>query len=264
MKIENVEQAMQHKRYTQVLKDLLYQLADDELTLGHRDSEWLGLSPDIEGDVAFSSIAQDEVGHAAFYFERLHELGEQDPDHLAFARPISLRRNAVLLERGNGDWAFSIARHYLYDIFDDLRLSALVESSYLPLAQGAVKIKREEYYHLLHMHLWFTRLGQAGGEAKERLERAMRKIWQDIDGLLSFGTYEQELIEFGIMSITPLQIRTKWCEIIEKSCQEAGIAWPGPYPKGQINGRLGQHTEELDQLMGTMSEVYHLDPSARW
>ena len=81
---------------------LLYQLADDELVVGHRDSEWLGLAPHIEEDVAFSSIAQDEVGHATLYYRLLEELGEGRADDLAFLRPAAQRRNAVLLERPTG------------------------------------------------------------------------------------------------------------------------------------------------------------------
>ena len=35
--------------------DLLYRLADDELIIGHRDSEWTGLAPILEEDIAFSA-----------------------------------------------------------------------------------------------------------------------------------------------------------------------------------------------------------------
>ena len=43
---------------------LLIEYADDELILGWRDSEWTGIAPSLEEDVAFSSIAQNEIGHA--------------------------------------------------------------------------------------------------------------------------------------------------------------------------------------------------------
>jgi ring-1,2-phenylacetyl-CoA epoxidase subunit PaaC len=45
------------------LRALLLALGDDELIIGHRHSEWTGHAPHIEEDVAFSSIAQDEIGH---------------------------------------------------------------------------------------------------------------------------------------------------------------------------------------------------------
>ena len=45
-------------------QQLLLEIADDELILGWRDSEWTGIAPLLEEDVAFSSIAQNEIGHA--------------------------------------------------------------------------------------------------------------------------------------------------------------------------------------------------------
>ncbi|HYU57528.1 MAG TPA: Phenylacetic acid catabolic protein, partial [Actinomycetota bacterium] len=47
---------------------LLLALADDELIIGHRHSEWTGWAPHIEEDLAFSSIAQDEMAHARLLY----------------------------------------------------------------------------------------------------------------------------------------------------------------------------------------------------
>src|SRR5690606_28335824 len=112
-----------------------------------------------------------------------------DSDRLAFGREANRRRNAVVLERPNGDWAYTIARHFFYDVFDQIRLEALSTSGYVPLAHGVTKIRREEHYHLLHMRLWFTRLGSAGGEAEARMRRAIRDLWPDIGGLFSLGMW---------------------------------------------------------------------------
>ncbi|TCS96849.1 1,2-phenylacetyl-CoA epoxidase subunit PaaC [Hazenella coriacea] len=248
----------------QVLRDWLFQLADDEFTIGHRDSEWLGLCPDIEGDVAFSSIAQDEIGHALFYYELLHQCGEKDPDQLAFARSIEERRNAILLERTNGDWAYSIARHFFYDLFDHLRLEAMLSSTHTPLAQGVAKMKREETYHLQHMKLCFVRLGQAGGEARERLEKAIESIWPDVKGLFCFGPHEQQLLEMGIISESSDQIQDKWQGQIRQTFVEANLTYPGDFPVPQQEGRLGEHSQDLSDLLDTVTEVYRLEPLTRW
>ncbi|RAL26944.1 1,2-phenylacetyl-CoA epoxidase subunit PaaC [Thermoflavimicrobium daqui] len=264
MKVANAKQAQEDQDYHRVLCEFLFQLADDELTLGHRDSEWLGLSPDIEGDVAFSSIAQDEVGHAVFYFDLLHELGEKNPDQLAFARPLTERRNATLLERENGDFAYSIVRHYLYDVFDSCRLEAIEQSSYQPLAQGAIKIRREEYYHRLHMSAYLNRLGQAGGEAKKRLEKAIHDIWPEIGGLFCWGEYENKLFEYGIISISVKELQERWIMQVKSTLLKAGLPWPGDWPKVKRDGRKGEHSPDLAKLLSTMSEVYQSDPSARW
>ncbi|HVB10467.1 MAG TPA: Phenylacetic acid catabolic protein, partial [Bacillota bacterium] len=88
--------------------------ADDELMLGHRDSEWTGLAPHVEADVALSSLAQDEMAHAAALYGLL---APADPDALACGRPLADYRHARLVEVGGRDFAFSVIRQYLYDIF---------------------------------------------------------------------------------------------------------------------------------------------------
>ncbi|MCL6600021.1 MAG: phenylacetate-CoA oxygenase subunit PaaC [Alicyclobacillus macrosporangiidus] len=252
-----------------VLVDCIYQLADDELTLGHRDSEWLGLAPDVEEDVAFSSIAQDEVGHAAFYYEILEGLGEGTPDALAFDRPLEQRRNARLLERPNGDWAFTVLRHMLYDAWDSVRLMALVGSTVPALSQGAAKMLREERYHRMHMEMWVASLGQAGGEAKERLEAALRAIALDIPDLLSFGGCGQTLWSEGILTEPLDALRSHWLREVQPVLTAAGLDLSILTPELDSDapvagGRTGHHTPELKGLLQTMGSVHRLDPAARW
>ena len=43
---------------------LLLSMADDETVIGWSDSEWTGIAPLLEEDVAMSSLAQDELGHS--------------------------------------------------------------------------------------------------------------------------------------------------------------------------------------------------------
>jgi ring-1,2-phenylacetyl-CoA epoxidase subunit PaaC len=38
---------------------LITSMADDALILGHRNSEWTGLGPIMEEDIAFSSMSKD-------------------------------------------------------------------------------------------------------------------------------------------------------------------------------------------------------------
>src|SRR5213075_1285313 len=101
---------------------LLLTLADDELILGWRDSEWTGIAPTLEEDVAFSSIAQNEIGHArALYELAAGDLGT-DADSLAFDREPSEYRSTLLVEQRRMDWAHTIARHFLYETADEIRL----------------------------------------------------------------------------------------------------------------------------------------------
>jgi ring-1,2-phenylacetyl-CoA epoxidase subunit PaaC len=150
--------------------------ADDELILGHRDSEWTGFAPMLEEDLAFSSIAKDEIGHAALIYGLLATFTGDSPDFLALERPVNGYLHAALVERPNGDWAHTIARHYLYDLADAVRVEALCGSSYAPLAGIARKMSREEQYHRMHGETWWDRLANGTAESRERLVAAVREV----------------------------------------------------------------------------------------
>jgi ring-1,2-phenylacetyl-CoA epoxidase subunit PaaC len=137
----------------------LLEIADDELILGWRDSEWTGIAPMLEEDVAFSSIAQNEIGHArALYELAARELGAT-ADELAFdRRPDEYRCSRLVQLRLVPDWAATIARHHLYETDDAERLAALKASDDPEVAGLAAKIDREEAYHRMHAQMWFDRL----------------------------------------------------------------------------------------------------------
>jgi ring-1,2-phenylacetyl-CoA epoxidase subunit PaaC len=138
-------------------QELLLQLADDELIVGWRDSEWTGIAPFLEEDVALSSIAQNEIGHA----RAIYELLSDDPDALAFDRKPDEYVCAPLVElRLVPDWARTIARRVLYEAADELRLEQLKASSDAGVAGLAAKIDREETYHRMHAQMWANRLAE--------------------------------------------------------------------------------------------------------
>jgi ring-1,2-phenylacetyl-CoA epoxidase subunit PaaC len=148
---------------------LLLEIADDELVLGWRDSEWTGIAPVLEEDVAFSSIAQNEIGHARAIYQLLSE----DADALAFDRPPEEYRCSQLVElRFVPDWAMTIARRVLYEAADELRLDRLKASADPAVAGLAAKIDREEAYHRMHAEMWRDRLA-----GEPRFRDAVDELW---------------------------------------------------------------------------------------
>ncbi len=141
----------------EVQKTLL-QIADDELILGWRDSEWTGIAPLLEEDVAFSSIAQNEIGHARALYELVARERGTTADELAFDRAPDEYRCSTLVEHRLLDWEKTIARHYLYEMADAERLEQLKLSGDPEVAGLAAKIDREEAYHRMHAQMWFDRL----------------------------------------------------------------------------------------------------------
>ena len=186
--------------------ELLLELADDELILGWRDSEWTGIAPFLEEDVAFSSIAQNEIGHArALYELAARDLGT-DADALAFDRRPEEYRCAPLVQLRRLEWARTIARHWLYETADAVRIAALKASDDVEVAGLAGKIEREEIYHRLHAEMWIERL-LAASEGRTRLEEAVLELWPYGLGVLegdlreSFADRVRERLPFGLPEV---------------------------------------------------------------
>ena len=163
--------------------DLLLSIADDELILGWRNSEWTGIAPFLEEDVAFSSIAQNEIGHArALYELAAAELGTT-ADELAFDRKPEEYRCAPLVKLRRLEWARTIARHWLYETADEIRLAELKASDDPEIAGIAAKMDREETYHRMHAEMWVDRL-LSTGDGRSRLNEAVDELWPYALGVL--------------------------------------------------------------------------------
>ena len=166
--------------------DLLLELADDELILGWRNSEWTGIAPFLEEDVAFSSIAQNEIGHARALYELVAAEQGSTADRLAFDRPPGEYRCAPLVELRRLEWAWTVARHWLYELADELRLEQLKASDDPAVAGLAAKMDREETYHRLHADMWITRLLSVA-EGRQRLDESADGLWPYALGVLDEG-----------------------------------------------------------------------------
>jgi ring-1,2-phenylacetyl-CoA epoxidase subunit PaaC len=205
----------------------LLALADDELFLGWRESEWTGIAPMLEEDVAFSSIAQNEIGHARALYQLV--VGEDgDADELAFDRQLDEYRCAPLVELRLMDWAHTIARRWLYETADEIRISALKSDSDPAVAGLAAKIDREETYHRMHAEMWHDRLRD-----EPRFQDAAAELWPYALGVLSpdlrpelaqrIGLAEVEAVERGTHTddLAPM-----WEEMTEvRRSAPAGAQW---------------------------------------
>jgi ring-1,2-phenylacetyl-CoA epoxidase subunit PaaC len=254
------------------LQELLFQLADDDFILSYRGSEWLGLAPHIEEDVAFSSISQDTMGHAAIFYQLLEGLGAGDANDLAHSRASTERKNAILLEKVNGpghylvepryDWAFAVVRNYFYVLAKKVKVESLKNSSYQPLAEAAIKVNQEIYYHLLHWKTWFSQLIKAGGEARTRMEAAIGIAAEEMDGVFHLGSLEKEMVEEGLIQSSK-ELKEQWFRLINPILEDSQLTLP-PFAMKLGNGRLGEHTKDLEDALATLNEVYQLDPTAVW
>jgi ring-1,2-phenylacetyl-CoA epoxidase subunit PaaC len=211
------------------VNELLLGLADDELVLGWRDSEWTGIAPMLEEDVAFSSIAQNEIGHA----RALYQLLGDDPDALAFDRPLDEYRCAPLVELRLLDWARTIARRWLYEVADEIRIAALMDDGDPAVSGLAAKINREEAYHRMHAEMWHERLRET-----PQFRAAVEELWPYAVGLLPEGQRDE------------LAVR---------------VSLPLPGDSLLLGKERGAHTDELAELWDEMTMVRRSAPvGAQW
>jgi ring-1,2-phenylacetyl-CoA epoxidase subunit PaaC len=210
---------------TNALALLLLSMADDEFVIGFSDSEWTGIGPILEEDVAISSIAQDELGHAQALYMLLAELlhDGRDADAIAYDRPPEGYLHARLLDHARGDWAATIVRRYLYDTADAARLEALVDSSHQPLAELVAKIRREERYHLMHVETWLERLALAPGEPRDRLLAALEAMGPDAGTVLAPLPGEPALVRHGITTEASASIEARWRAGVAATFKRLGL-----------------------------------------
>jgi ring-1,2-phenylacetyl-CoA epoxidase subunit PaaC len=281
---------------------LLLALADDELVLGHRHTEWTGWAPYLEEDLAFSSIGQDEIGHARLLYELAEPLAERDVDALALGREPREYRNAILCERPNGDWGYTIARQWLYDEADDVRLAALESSSFADLAAAVRTLRLEERYHLEHARQWFTRLATGPVEARQRLAEGLEAALPEAIALFEALPEEDALLADGTLGDPNEHLLGEWLARIGHDLEAASLDWVlsahqkaggemVPTSSGEIEagptlsvpgverrdgrwahvgefagagGRRGRHTEDFDELWREMTGLYRQVPGATW
>ncbi|MCK7558634.1 phenylacetate-CoA oxygenase subunit PaaC [Chitinophaga sedimenti] len=242
---------------------LLTKMADDALILGHRNSEWTGLGPIMEEDIAFSSMAQDKIGHALGLYSILHEqYGTPDPDKYAFLREEKDFRCCHLVELPNRAYDFSLMRHFLFDHADALRYEYMAQSSLESLRPFAKKLKGEIKYHTLHANAWLTQLSRAGEDSYGRMQAALDECLPLALGMFEQSSFDTELMEAGIYPGEE-KMQAAWLERIYPLLVKCALNMP--VPAEPVNGgRHGFHTEHLGPLLDEMGAVFRLDPAANW
>lgn len=246
------------------IKELLYKMADDLLIIGHRNGEWTGFGPLLEEDIAFSSMAQDKIGQALALYTILNQMGEQDPDTIAFMRNANQFHCSQLVEQPNGEYDFSLVRHFLYDHADLLRFESLATSSFSPLAKVARKVKGEVKYHVFHGDTFLMKLGNGNEESHARMQNALDATFNLALGIFEPGDAEEQLMSEGIF-IGEKALQERWLDAITPVILKANLRLPAENTWQPVyGGRKGQHSTHLQPLLDEMTEVFRIDPGAEW
>jgi len=250
-------------------------LADDEHMIGARHTSWIGLGPFLEEDLAFCSIAQDELGHAISLYELVLSdkvgIGIRDDfeardvhlDRFALQRSPGEYRSCHLAERGCTDWNDSLVRHWLYDRAETIRWTALLDSSNEHLAAIATRALSEESFHLEHAQQFMSRIAPARpdpiiGSITKLLPIALG-IWDPVDG-------EPEAVADGVTSATSAELAEYWELAVRAELSDWGldIDWPTGTSTRDVQNHRRNRTAGFDGFQADLCKVIDVDPAARW
>ena len=248
------------------LTELLLAVADDKLILGTRNSDWTGLAPLLEEDIAFSALAQDDIAHASALYEMVAALTGDDPNRLAFGRRPEEYRCCELVTLDDGfDWSVALVRQFFCDHFEQLRLGRLTRSAYEPLAALARRMLTEERLAIGHADQWIVRLARGTAESRARIAAALKSVAPMTVTLFEPTAGQDALEAAGVYPRDEASMHARWTEIVENVLREAGQSVALPTPDATVaGGRHGEHGKAFEELLAHMTEVYREEPTATW
>lgn len=244
-------------------RDHLTALADDEHLIGARHTSWIGLGPFLEEDLAFCSIAQDELGHAIALYELL--LADQgrppdDVDDLALMREPGDYRSCHLAEIECSAWSDSLVRHWLYDRAETLRWEALTGSTDERVAAVAERALREETFHLAHAGQLMARITPNDpGPIRDAIDRLLPiavQLWAPVQG-------EADALGAGITTASSAELAERWELAIRGDLAGWGLDAVWPASASPVADRTVR-SEGFDVLLVDLRKVVVLDPAATW
>lgn len=246
-----------------VLADFLLNIADSQLILSHRLSEWCGHAPELEIDIALANIGLDLLGQARNFLTlagQVEGIG-RDEDLLAYHRDERAFFNLLLCEQPNGDFAQTIVRQWLFDHYQYILMQSLCQSADSRIASLAQKSLKEINYHLRFSGAWLMRLSQSTPEAFERTQNGLNELWRFTAELFELSDKEQLLVEQGIIVDLSSQ-KQQWLDTVTSQLADYGLDVPEvAYRRG---AKQGLHTEHLGFILAELQYLQRAYPNMQW
>ena len=253
------------KAKKELVVEILLRLADDRLIHGHRLSEWAGHGPELEEDLALANVALDMIGHAAALYKYAAEIeGKPDEDHYAYFRDDIDFKNVAMVELPKGDFAFTIARQFLFSAYSYFLYEKLIETVGDEQFNGMLqKHFKEIKYHFRHSREWVFRLGDGTEESHERIQHAFDEIWMYTSELFSQDDAERAAIEKNLF-VDISELKEPWLALVKDTLEEATLTLPDDDQYMFSGSRQGKHTEHLGHLLAQMQFLRRSYPDAEW
>ena len=239
-------------------------IADNCLILGQRLGELCGHGPSLETDIACTNISLDLFGQVRSYYQyagRIQGKGKSEDD-IAMLRPEREYVNTLLVEQPNTDFAYIMARQFLFDAYHYMFLQELQQSKDETLAAIANKSIKEVSYHLRFSSDWVKRLGDGNEESQDRMQTAINDLWTYTDELFHQTDADKAMISEGA-GVETLALKDSYYNRVSEVLNEATLEIPESkyFQKG---GKQGIHTEHLGYLLADMQYMQRSFPNMEW
>jgi len=242
----------------------IYGIADNSLILGQRLGELCGHGPSLETDIATTNIALDLLGQVRSYYQYAAKISGEGAteDSLAFLRLEREYRNVLLVEQPNHDFAYFMARQFLFDVFHLDLLEQLKLSKDLTLSAIAQKSIKEVKYHVRFSSDWIKRLGDGTEESHQKMQQAIHDLWIFTDELFHMTESDRIMAEQGI-GVDVSQLKEGYYEKVGQLLKEATLEIP-QVEYFQKGGKLGIHSEHMGYLLSDLQYMQRTYPNMTW
>ena len=239
-------------------------LADNAHILGHRLGEWCGHGPILEQDIALTNISLDLIGQARSLYQYAAEIEGKGrtEDDIAYLRDAWDFKNCLMVEQPNGNFGKTIVRQFLFDAYNFLFYSALVNSSDERLAAIAEKSLKEVTYHLRFSSEWVIRLGDGTEVSHEKVQTALNDLWMYTGELFEMNDFEREMASSGI-GVDLEQLKPLWEKKVNDILTTATLTKP-ENEWMQKGGKTGTHSEHLGFILAEMQFLQKTYPGQVW
>ncbi len=242
-------------------------LGDDAIILGHRLSEWVSYGPFLEEDIALGNVSLDFIGHAQMYYTYAatlsNEVGDKKAeDDFAYLRDEREFQNHIIHELPRGDFAYSVVKQLLIDLYNKHYIEELKSSNDETLSAIAAKAAKEVTYHCRRSKEWTLRLGDGTEESHLKMQRALDDLWGYTHEIFEQDELELRLVAQGI-AVDSASLKDKWFDDVKAIIEQATLKLPTS-EWAVRGGRAGYHTENLGHLLTEMQFVHRSFPGAKW
>lgn len=239
-------------------------IADNSLILGQRLGQLCGHGPSLETDIACTNISLDLFGQVRSYFQYAAKIAgdQRTEDDIAMLRKERDYKNVLLVEQPNTNFAFTIGRQFLFDVYHLAFLTELQNSNDFTLSVIAKKCVKEVSYHLRFSSDWVKRLGNGTPVSKEKMQEAINDLWTYTDELFYQTNADKEMVFEGV-GVDVTKLKNNYYSHINKILLEATLEIPES-KWFQTGGKEGIHTEHLGYLLSDLQYMQRTYPNMEW